>query len=98
MIYVIATLIAKPDKHAELIAGAKPCIAATRKEAGCLQYDLLHSIVEPNTFTFVERWETREALTAHSKAEHLKVWRKISGECITSRTIDIIHPEKVETM
>lgn len=98
MIYVVATLIAKPDKHAELIAGAKPCIAATLKEAGCISYDLLHSITEPNTFTFVERWETREALTAHSKAEHLKVWRKISGECITGRTIEIVHPANVETM
>jgi quinol monooxygenase YgiN len=98
MIYVVATLIAKPDKHADLIAGAKICIAATQKEAGCISYDLLHSITEPDTFIFVERWETREALTAHSKAEHLIVWRTVSGACITSRKIEIIHPDKVEAM
>jgi quinol monooxygenase YgiN len=98
MIYVVATIVAKPDKHAQLLAGAKVCIAATLKEAGCISYDLLHSITEPNTFTFVERWETREALTAHSKTDHLKVWRTVSGDCITSRTIEIIHPDKVESM
>jgi quinol monooxygenase YgiN len=98
MIYVVATLVAKPDKHADLLAGAKICIAATQKEAGCISYDLLHSITEPNTFVFVERWETRESLTVHSKSGHLKVWRAVSNECITSRKIEIIHPDKVENV
>jgi quinol monooxygenase YgiN len=98
VIYVVATLTAKPESHATLIAAAKVCIAETRKEAGCISYELLHSITEPNTFIFVERWETREALTVHSKADHLKVWRSISSVCITSRKIEIIHPDKVEAM
>ena len=32
------------------------------RSTGCLSYDLMSSITEPNCFAFVERWESREAL------------------------------------
>ncbi len=98
MIYVVATAQVKPEKRAEFIAGAQVCIAATRAEAGCLAYDLTASTTDPTTFMFVEKWETREALTAHSKTDHLRAWRKISTECQSAPTkIEIVHPDKVET-
>ncbi len=46
---------------------------------------------------FVERWESREALTAHSKQPHLKVWRDVSTPLTESREIVIVHPDKIET-
>lgn len=98
MIYVVATAQVKPEKRAEFIAGAQACIAATRAEAGCLAYDLSASTTDPATFVFVEKWETREALTAHSKSDHLRAWRRIAGECQSAPTkIEIVHPDKVET-
>jgi quinol monooxygenase YgiN len=98
MIYVVATAQVKLDKREDFMAGAQPCIAATRAEAGCIAYDLYASATDPATFVFVEKWETREALTAHSKSDHLKAWRKIAGECQSAPTkIEIVHPEKVET-
>ncbi len=98
MIYVVATLKAKPEKRDVLVAGAKTCIAATLKEAGCVSYDLMQSITDANTFTFVERWETREALTAHFDTPHLKAWRVVSGDCIASRSVEIVHAGKVEKL
>ena len=68
MIYVLATLIVKPEKRADFLENARDVIAATRREAGCIGYDLTSSITEPNEFVFVERWETREALAAHFEA------------------------------
>ena len=97
MIYVIATLVAKPGTRDALTAGAKPCIEATRKEAGCISYDLCASATDPNLLVFVERWESREALTAHSKMPHLQAWRDISGPLLVSKKIEIVAPEKVET-
>ncbi len=97
MIYVVAALTTTPGGAEALRAPAAACIAETRKEKGCISYELFQSLGDPDTLVFVERWETRDDLTAHSKQPHLKVWRDASGPHLVSRKIEIVHPEKVET-
>jgi quinol monooxygenase YgiN len=70
MIYVVATSQVKPESRDAFIKGAKECIAATRKEKGCLSYDSHTSINDPNLFVVVERWESREDLNAWPRAAH----------------------------
>ena len=79
MIYVVATTQVKPESRDAFIKGAKECIAATRKEKGCISYESHTSINDPNLFVVVERWETREDLNAHGRAPHMKVWREYSA-------------------
>jgi quinol monooxygenase YgiN len=97
LIYVIATLSLKPGAGPKLLDAAKACIEKTRAEQGCLGYDLHTSITDPHTMVFVEKWERREDLTAHSKQPHLAAWREASGPYLVSRRIEIVHPDKVET-
>jgi quinol monooxygenase YgiN len=96
MIYVVATLTTTPGGADALREAAAACVAETRKEDGCLGYELFQSMEDPDRLVFVEKWETREALTAHSKQPHLKVWRDVSTPHLVSRKIEIVHPEKVE--
>lgn len=96
MIYVVATLVIKPGSLDALRAPAAACVAATRAEQGCIAYELFHSLSDPEKLVFVERWETREALTAHSKQPHLAAWREASAPYLVSRVIEIIHPERIE--
>ena len=99
MLYVIATASVKPDRRDAFKQGAAACIAETRKEDGCLLYDLHESVTDPTRFVFVEQWTTRDALGAHGRAEHLREWRKIANECIAAPTrIEIIAPASVETL
>ncbi len=99
MIYVVATTQVKPDLRDAFIKGAKECIAATRKEKGCLSYEHHTSIHDPNLFVVVERWETREDLNAHGRAPHMKVWREYSAPLKVSPTvIEIISADKVDTI
>jgi quinol monooxygenase YgiN len=98
MIYVIATLIVRPEKRADFLENARIVIAATVREAGCVTYDLTSSITEPNEFIFVERWQTREALAAHFETAHLQHWRRVSSEYLVSRTVEIIAPQTVEEL
>ena len=98
MIYVIATLIVRPETRADFLENARTVISATHKEPGCQSYDLTSSITEPNEFVFVERWESREALSAHFETPHLKEWQRVSKDFVQSRTIEIVHPDKVETL
>ncbi|HHZ07525.1 MAG TPA: antibiotic biosynthesis monooxygenase [Rhizobiales bacterium] len=96
MIVVVATLVIKPGSVEALRAPAAACIAATRAEQGCIAYDLFHSMTDAEKLVFVEKWETREALTAHSRQPHLAAWREASAPHLVSRTIEIVHPERIE--
>ncbi len=96
MIYVVATLTIRPGSLEALRAPAAVCVAETRKEKGCIAYELFASLADPEKLVFVEKWETREALTAHSKQPHLAAWRETSAPHLVSRTIEIVHPEKIE--
>ena len=98
MIYLIATLTIKPGSLPAIREAVMPCIEATRREDGCISSDLHESITEPNTLIFVERWVSRDALTAHFSAPHLIAWRDAGAEYFVGRKIEIIHPDHVETL
>ena len=98
MIVVIATLHIHPEKRADFLEDARTLIAHTIKEEGCLSYDLSSSITEPNQFVFVERWTSRDALTAHFATPHIADWRRASAGYLTDRKVEVVHPERVETL
>ena len=98
MIYVIATLHIHPEKRADFLENARTVIAHSAKEEGCLSYDLTSSITEPNQFVFVERWASREALTAHAGTPHYAEWRQVSADYVADRKVEVIHPETVEEL
>jgi quinol monooxygenase YgiN len=54
-------------------------IAATRAEAGCIAYAYAEDVLEPGLFRVSEAWESREALTAHFAAAHMKQWQQERG-------------------
>ena len=64
MIYLIATLTIKPGSMPAIMEGVMPCIEATRKETGCISYDLFQSTTDENTLVFVERWIDQPAVRA----------------------------------
>lgn len=98
MIYVIATLHIHPEKRASFLEDARTVIAHTVKEDGCISYDLVSSITQPNEFVFVERWSSRAALAAHFETPHLAEWRRVSADYLADRKVEIVHPERVEDL
>ena len=97
MIYVVATLTVRLDMRAEMIEGAKDCIAETRKEAGNIAYDMHESVTDPTRMVFVEQWENVEALGPHRKSEHMKAFGAVAAKCLSAPPkIEIITPEKVD--
>ena len=97
MIYVVATLTIKPEMRAELIEGAKACIAETIKEPGNIAYDLHESVTDPTKVVFVEQWENIEALGPHGKTDHMRAFGRIAKNCLAAPPkIEVITPEKVD--
>ncbi|NVN87611.1 MAG: antibiotic biosynthesis monooxygenase [Rhodopseudomonas sp.] len=97
MIYVIATTQVKPECRDAYVKGSEECIFKTRQEKGCVAYENHSSILDPNLFVVVERWDSRDDLNAHGKAPHMKAWREYSAPLKVSPTvIEIISDGKVE--
>jgi quinol monooxygenase YgiN len=69
---VILRLAAKPDKVDELKAILLGLAGPTRKEPGCLSWEIFQNRADPCDFTFVEEWASDAALDAHWAAPHVQ--------------------------
>lgn len=98
MIHLIATLHIREGTLDEVLSLARPCIEATRREDGCLLYDLHQSLTEPTKLAFVEKWRDRTALERHFNEPHLIAWRDAGAPFITAKSIEIISGGDVETL
>jgi len=72
---VIAHIHAKPGRQQELRSVLESFVSPTRKEEGCLRYDLFVDLDDPTKFTFIEEWSSREALQKHSQSPHITAGR-----------------------
>ena len=72
---VVAHLQANPGREEALRSVLTEFVAPTRLEAGCLRYDLYVDLDDPTKFTFIEEWETREALDNHGQSKHIALGR-----------------------
>lgn len=69
---VVATLRCKPGKGDEAVLAVRRCVAATRQEAGCIEYAAYRSDDAPDRITVVELWQSLQALEEHKRTPHLQ--------------------------
>lgn len=69
---IIGTVVAKPEKRAELLEILSSFVAPTRTETGCINYDFHHDVEDPNTFVFYENFVSEAALRCHLEMPYLK--------------------------
>ena len=98
MLFVISTVNLKPGQREACLAAARPCIAGTVKEDGCISYDVHTSVTDPDKIVFVERWESRAHLDAHMRTDHFLAWREQGPQFIASRRVEIITPANVDVL
>jgi len=73
MIKVVANNTVKKDRLGEFIALAEKLVEATNKnDEGCIHYDLYQDLNNPQLLTFIEEWESMDALDNHMAAAHFK--------------------------
>lgn len=70
--FVIAEIVSKKEKAAELRALLVPFSEISAKEPGCLTYVLMEVIGEPGRFLTYERWTNKAALDAHMVTKDIK--------------------------
>jgi quinol monooxygenase YgiN len=80
---VVAIVETSSEKATELKNVCLRLIEPTRKESGCLSYELYEDTTNPGRFTFIEEWESQEHLDVHLKTPHLVSAGEAFGKIVT---------------
>lgn len=71
MIHVMARITVKPEFAAQARGILGTLVVATRKEAGCLAYELFQRPDAPHVFQTVEQWTDQATADAHMATPHV---------------------------
>lgn len=75
-IYLSAIIHIKENAMMEAIELLKKLVTETRKEKGCIQYDLFEDNRNKGVFFIHENWESYEHLQHHQVADHMMKFRE----------------------
>lgn len=79
----------RPREGQELLLEAelRALVGPTRKEDGCLTYDLHRSAEGPSAFLLDEVWASREAHARHTNTPHFLRWNARKDSLLASRDV-----------
>jgi quinol monooxygenase YgiN len=84
-ITLIVILRAREGQETLLEAELRALVNPTRKEDGCLRYDLHRSLDAPGALLLHEVWATRDAHTEHTHSPHFLRWNARKDALLASR-------------
>lgn len=72
MIRVVAKSVIKEGEVEAYKTLAAELIQETRKEQGCISYELFQDVQSKDIVAFIETWENQDALDRHIKTAHFE--------------------------
>ena len=101
MIHVIATIELAPGTRASFLAEFRKIIATVRDEDGCIEYgpavdaetgiSTQHKI-GPDRVAIMEKWDSVEALRAHSVAPPMLAYRARVKDFVRTMELRVLSP------
>lgn len=88
MLTITARITANEGRTDDVLTALRELVAATRREAGCAQYDLHRSHLDANVFFIFENWETRAHWEAHMQTAHIAAFRERAETIVASLDVD----------
>jgi quinol monooxygenase YgiN len=82
---LIVILRAREGQETLLEAELRALISPSRREEGCLTYNLHRSIDTPGAVLLHEVWASREAHTEHAHTQHFLRWNARKDALLASR-------------
>ncbi|MBV8398430.1 MAG: antibiotic biosynthesis monooxygenase [Acetobacteraceae bacterium] len=101
MIHVVAIITTKPGMRDAVLKEFRANMPAVHAEQGCIEYGpavdaegfgSFQTKFGPDTFVVVEKWESAEALKAHSASPHMASYAGRVKEMLASRVIHVLTP------
>ena len=74
MIIITGHVRVRPEKMDELRPYMRAALQGTRQEPGCILYAYGEDVLDPGLIRIVERWQSWDAIEAHTKAPYIKAW------------------------
>jgi quinol monooxygenase YgiN len=82
---LVVLLRAKEGQHLLLEAELRALVHPSRKEEGCLQYDLHRGADQPGSFLLHEVWASRDRHDAHTRTPHFLRWNARKDSLLASK-------------
>jgi quinol monooxygenase YgiN len=76
---------AREGQELLLEAELRALVGPTRKEEGCLVYDLHRAVELPGAYLLHEVWSSRDAHTAHTRTPHFLRWNARKDALVANR-------------
>lgn len=78
---VFGTLRFPPERMPEVRPHLRQLVEATRRNDGCIAYDVAEDLFDPGLVRFSELWPDQESLQRHLRAPHIEPWRVMARHC-----------------
>jgi quinol monooxygenase YgiN len=104
VIHVIAIIAAKPGMREAVLREFRANMPAVHAEQGCIEYGpavdaegfgSFQTKFGPDTFVVLEKWESPEAIKAHSASSHMAAYAARVKEMLATRVIHVLSPDQV---
>ena len=101
MIHVIATIEVTPGKREQLLAEFHRIVPLVRAETGCIEYGpaidvpvtlAIPTPVRDDVLVVIEKWESVDALRAHSTARHMLEYRVRAKDLVVRVQLQVLQP------
>jgi quinol monooxygenase YgiN len=92
-IILVATITTVKGGEEKMHNLLKQLVVESRKESGCIRYDLHQSLESSNVFVMYEIWLNQPALDSHTQSIHFTSYKKNSAEILES--LEVVKLKKV---
>nr|WP_321292079.1 putative quinol monooxygenase [uncultured Trichococcus sp.] len=72
MILINAEFYIKPEQKQQFLTEVTSLIKESRKEKGCIAYQLYQAIANEHDYVMIEKWESQQAIESHNEEPHLQ--------------------------
>ena len=87
---VVATLVARKGQEKAVEAILLGLLEPSRKDEGCIRYDLHRGLDDPGCFVFYETWASRELLEKHLQTPHLTTLGREAFPLLESKDVKVM--------
>lgn len=94
-IVVLAKITPKKGCRDTIVEISQELIETTLSEEGNIEYQLLQS-TDDDTLTFVEKWESPEALQKHMASPHFQSFGGESADFVENMEIQVLNADEVK--
>ena len=87
-ITVVAKIVAKKDSVEAVKAELLKLIPPTKRESGCIEYNLHQDNQNPSIFLFYETWEDAASIEKHINTDHYKAYVKALDGMLEEKVVN----------